>query len=55
MDTSREDKVDFPQPLVPHNNIVTDSFRSRILKNYVYFYSHNPADIKRVEQQVVIA
>lgn len=29
--TSKEDKVDFPQPLVPHNSTVTDSFLSRIL------------------------
>ena len=29
--TSNADKVDLPQPLVPHNSTVTDSFLSRIL------------------------
>ena len=32
MNTSNADKVDFPQPLVPHNSTVTDSFLSRILQ-----------------------
>jgi hypothetical protein len=30
--TSNADKVDLPQPLVPHNSTVTDSFLSRILQ-----------------------
>jgi hypothetical protein len=31
INTSNADKVDLPQPLVPHNSTVTDSFLSRIL------------------------
>jgi hypothetical protein len=29
--TSKDDKVDLPHPLVPHNSTVTDSFLSLIL------------------------
>ena len=31
--TSKDDRVDLPQPLVPHKRTVTDSFLSRILKD----------------------
>jgi hypothetical protein len=30
--TSRVERVDLPQPLVPQRRTVTDSFRSRILR-----------------------
>jgi len=32
VNTNNDDNVDFPQPLVPHNRIVTDSLLSRILE-----------------------